>query len=67
MIGVDLVVIPGVDHSFQPVAGDMATRMWDRFTLATMGRPVSPLAMRAVACWAARVLGAEVPPVSARS
>jgi pimeloyl-ACP methyl ester carboxylesterase len=59
---VDLVIIPGVDHSFQPVARDNATRMWDRFTLATMSRPVSPLAMRVVARWAARVLVAEVPP-----
>ena len=62
---VDLVIIPGLDHSFQPVASDIATRMWDRFTLATMGRPVSPLAIRTVARWAARVLEAEVPPVPA--
>ena len=61
---VDLVIVPGLDHSFQPVADDLATRMWDRFTLATMGRPVSPLAIRAVATWAARVLGAEVPPAA---
>jgi pimeloyl-ACP methyl ester carboxylesterase len=59
---VDLVIIPGLDHSFQPVEGDIPTRMWDRFTLATMGRPVSPLAMGVVTAWASRVLHAAVPP-----
>lgn len=59
---VDLVIIPGLDHSFQPLEGDTAKRMWDRFTLATMGRPVSPVAIGAVTSWAARVLCAEVPP-----
>lgn len=59
---VDLIIIPGLDHSFQPVEGDLPKRMWDRFTLATMGRPISPLAIGAVTSWAARVLHAEVPP-----
>jgi uncharacterized protein len=59
---VDLVIIPGLDHSFQPLEGDAAKRLWDRFTLGTMGRPVSPLAITAVTTWAARVLRAEVPP-----
>lgn len=59
---VELSIIPGVDHSFQPLEGDAAKRMWDRLTLATMGRPVSPLAIGAVTSWAARVLRAEVPP-----
>lgn len=59
---VDLVIIPGLDHSFQQLEGDAAKRLWDRFTLATMGRPVSPLAIAAVTTWAARVLRAEVPP-----
>jgi len=58
---VDLVIIPGLDHSFQPVEGDMPKRMWDRFTLATMGRPVSSIAIGAVTSWAARVLHADLP------
>jgi pimeloyl-ACP methyl ester carboxylesterase len=61
---VDLVIIPGVDHSFQPVVGDPLTRAWDRISGATMGRPVSPHALRAISSWAARVLNATVPPAS---
>jgi pimeloyl-ACP methyl ester carboxylesterase len=59
---VDLVIIPGVDHSFQQVESDARKRVWDRLTLATMGRPVSPVAIGTVTSWAARVLRAEVPP-----
>ncbi|MBM4434476.1 MAG: alpha/beta fold hydrolase [Chloroflexi bacterium] len=59
---VDLVIIPAVDHSFQPVVGDPVARIWDRVTLATFGRPVSPLALRTISGWAARVLDATVPP-----
>jgi len=53
---VDLVIVPGVDHSFQPVAHDPLERAWDRFSLATMARPVSPTALRVLGDWAARVL-----------
>jgi pimeloyl-ACP methyl ester carboxylesterase len=53
---VELVIVPGVDHSFQPVVSDPVQRAWDRFTLATMSRPVSPVALRALAEWAQRVL-----------
>lgn len=53
---VDLVIAPGVDHSFQPVAPDPASRVWDRVSLATFGRPVSPLALEVTSNWAARVL-----------
>jgi hypothetical protein len=53
---VDLVIIPGVDHSFQPVSADPARRVWDRVSLETFGRPVSPLALEAIASWAVRVL-----------
>ena len=38
------------------VAGDPLQRAWDRFSLATMARPVSPIALRALGEWAARVL-----------
>jgi hypothetical protein len=53
---VDLVILPGLDHSFQPVSRDPAERVWDRVSLATFGRPVSPLALDAIAAWAVRVL-----------
>lgn len=59
---VELVIIPAVDHSFQPVVRDPVARIWDRVTLATFARPVSPLALRAISSWAARVLDATVPP-----
>jgi pimeloyl-ACP methyl ester carboxylesterase len=54
---VELVIVPGVDHSFQPVVSDPGQRAWDRFTLAPMSRPVSTVALRALGDWAARVLG----------
>ncbi len=53
---VDLIIIPGLDHSFQPVDRDPARRAWDRMTLATMGRPVSRRALDEIAGWAVRVL-----------
>jgi pimeloyl-ACP methyl ester carboxylesterase len=53
---VDLVIIPGLDHSFQPVEQDPTRWVWDRLTLATMARPVSPQALDVIAKWAARVL-----------
>lgn len=59
---VDLVIVPGVDHSFQPVARDPLQRAWDRFSLATMARPVSPIALRTLGEWAARVLQVSAPP-----
>lgn len=58
---VDLVIIPGVDHSFQPVSADRARRVWDRVSLETFGRPVSPLALDAISSWAVRVLRPEQP------
>ena len=53
---VDLVIVPGVDHSFQPVHRDPRQRTWERMTLATMARPVSPLALDVIADWTLRVL-----------
>ncbi len=53
---VDLEILPGLDHSFQPVAADPAQRIWDRVSLASFGRPVSPAALDAVARWATRTL-----------
>ena len=39
---VELAIVPGVDHSFQPIARDPRQRVWDRLSLATMARPVPP-------------------------
>jgi hypothetical protein len=59
---VELVVVPGVDHSFPPVFGEPVRRAWDRISLARMSRAVSPVALRALSSWASRVLSATVPP-----
>lgn len=58
---VDLVIIPNVDHSFQPVAPDPTQRVWDRVSLATFGRPVSPLALSELSGWARRILCPDGP------
>ena len=58
---VELVIIPGLDHNYQPVPDDLVERVWERVTFASQGHPVSPLALEAVASWAVRVLKAEVP------
>ena len=59
---VELVILPGLDHNYQPVAADLVERVWERVTFASQAHPVSPLALEAIASWAARVLRAEVPP-----
>ena len=59
---VELVIIPGLDHNYQPVPDDLVERVWERVTFASQGHPVSPLALRAIASWAGRVLDAEIPP-----
>jgi len=53
---VEMVIVPLVDHSFQPVSLDPVERVWDRVTLATFGRPVSQPALNAFSRWAVRVL-----------
>lgn len=60
---VELVIIPGVDHSFQPISRDPRQRVWERVSLETFGRPVSPLALEAISAWAVRVLEADRVPV----
>jgi pimeloyl-ACP methyl ester carboxylesterase len=54
---VELVILPGLDHSFQPVSAGGVQRVWDRVSLASFGRPVSPLALDAITGWAVRTLG----------
>ncbi len=53
---VDLVILPGLDHSYQPVARDPVQRVWDRVSLSTFARPVSPLALQAISSWSVRTL-----------
>ena len=59
MIGNDrvtLVVLPGLDHNFQPTAPDPLQRAWERITFVSQGHAVSPVALEAMGTWAARVL-----------
>ena len=56
---VTLLVVPGLDHNFQPSATDRLQRAWERVTFASQGHPVSALALDAMASWASRVLAVE--------
>ena len=58
---IELVIVPGVDHSFQPVSDDPAQRIWDRVSLESFARPVSGFALDALAGWAARTVGDSAP------
>jgi len=53
---VTLMVLPGLDHNFQPAAIDPLQRAWERITFASQAHPVSPAALEAMDTWAARVL-----------
>ena len=55
---VTLVVLPGLDHSYQPAPDVMADRVWERISLLSFARPVSPRALEAIGSWAAGVLAA---------
>ncbi len=54
---VTLVVLAGVDHSYQAAPEDPADRLWERVSLLSFGRPVSPAALEAIGSWAVAVLG----------
>jgi len=60
----DLVILPGLDHNYQPVPADPVERAWERATFASQGHPVSALALETVASWAARVLAADRRPAT---
>ena len=53
---VTLMVLPGLDHNFQPVATDALQRAWERITFESQGHPVSPVALEAMATWVSRTL-----------
>ena len=53
---VTLLVLPGLDHNFQPAATDPLERTWERITFASQGHPVSSVALKAMGAWAAEAL-----------
>lgn len=53
---VELVVIPGLEHYFCPVAGDRRLRVWERISQAALGRPMARQALDAISSWAVRTL-----------
>jgi hypothetical protein len=55
---VELQIIPGLDHNYQPVPADPVARAWERVSFESQGHPVSLIALDALASWAARVLAA---------
>lgn len=57
---VDLVVVPRTEHSFLEVPADPVQRAWERISLESWSRPMSPVAPATIASWAARVLGVGV-------
>jgi dipeptidyl aminopeptidase/acylaminoacyl peptidase len=53
---VELVVLPGLDHYYCPVAPDRSARVWERITGEGLRRPMSQAALDAIGRWATRVL-----------
>ena len=50
---VQLTVLPGLDHYFNPVVGDP---VWNRVSLEGLHRPMAPEALDVIERWAVRVL-----------
>lgn len=53
---VDLVIVPGLEHSFLETHPDPVQRIWERITLESWSRPGSKVALKAFGDWAERVL-----------
>ncbi|HEX2699036.1 MAG TPA: alpha/beta fold hydrolase [Acidimicrobiales bacterium] len=53
---VELVVLPGLEHYFCPVAADPARRAAERLTMQALRRPMSRRALDVIARWAVRTL-----------
>jgi uncharacterized protein len=51
---VQVTVLPGLDHYFNPVLGEP---VWNRVSLEGLRRPMSPAALDVIAGWAVRTLG----------
>jgi dipeptidyl aminopeptidase/acylaminoacyl peptidase len=53
---VQLAVLPGLDHYFNPTPSDPDERVWERVSLTSLRRPIAPEALDVIAGWAVRVL-----------
>ena len=53
---VQLVILPGLEHYFCPVAPDPAARIWERVSLTAIRRPMAPEALDVITAWARRTL-----------
>ncbi|MDP9074527.1 MAG: alpha/beta fold hydrolase [Actinomycetota bacterium] len=54
---VELHVLPGLEHYFNPVSPDPAWRVWERVSLEALRRPMAPQALDSLSGWTCRVLG----------
>ena len=54
--GAELVVLPGLDHYFNPVPTKPSDRVWERVSLESLRRSMGPEALDAIVRWAVRVL-----------
>lgn len=59
---VELQVLPGLEHYFNPVAPDPGRRIWERVSLEALRRPMAPEALQALSRWARRVLVGQAGP-----
>lgn len=58
---VELHVLPGVEHYFNPVSPDPAARIWERVSLEALRRPMDPRALLVLSTWTGRVLSGAPP------
>ena len=59
---VELCIVPGLQHYFNPVSPDPARRVWERVSLEALRRPMDRRALEALSTWALRVLGRALRP-----
>lgn len=53
---VELHVLPGLEHYFNPVSPDPSRRVWERLSLEALRRPMARQALDVLSAWARRVL-----------
>lgn len=56
---VTLLVLPGLEHYFNPVSPDPGRRVWERVSLTAIRRPMAREALDAITTWAVRTLRAD--------
>jgi acetyl esterase/lipase len=54
---VQLSVLPGLDHYFNPVPANPALRIWNRVSLEGLRRPMAPEALDVMERWAVQTVG----------